>query len=81
MADTLRDNPFDTRDLPASLEAVVADLGDKINDDSGLWTDQHKDVFSAIRRCIIDRKPIDKELQDQYVKALSNEQSVNRYGQ
>lgn len=81
MADTLRDNPFDDSDLPSGLQAVVADLTAKINSEDDGWSEHHKDVFRAIRTCIIERKPIDKELQDQYVSALANYQAVNRYGQ
>jgi hypothetical protein len=80
MADTLRDNPFDASDLPAGLQAVVADLNAKLNAEDAGWTEHHKDVFRAIRQCIIDRKPIDKELQEQYVNALANSQAVNKYG-
>lgn len=81
MADTLRDNPFDASELPSGLQAVVADLNVKLNAEDAGWTEHHKDVFRAIRQCIIDRKPIDKELQDAYVSALANNQAVNRYGQ
>lgn len=79
MADALRDNPFDASDLPSGLQAVVADLTVKLDygDD---WSEHHKDVFRAIRTCIIERKPIDKELQEQYVQALANNQAVNKYG-
>ena len=81
MADTLRDNPFDASDLPSGLQAVVADLTVKIDSEDDGWSEHHKDVFRAIRTCIIERKPINKELQDNYVQALANNQSVNRYGQ
>ena len=80
MADTLRDNPFDTRELPAGLQAVVADLNMKLDAEPEDWAEHHKDVFRAIRQCILDRKPIDKELQEQYVQALANNQAVNKYG-
>ena len=80
MADTLPINPFDTSELPSGLQAVVADLNVKINAEDAGWTEHHKDVFRAIRQCIIDRKPIDKELQEQYVQALANNQAVNKYG-
>ena len=80
MTDTLRDNPFDASALPAGLQAVVADLTVKIDSEDDGWSEHHKDVFRAIRQCIIDRKPIDKELQEQYVQALANNQAVNRYG-
>ena len=80
MADTVRDQPFDNSELPAGLQAVVTDLNAKINSEDEGWTDHHKDVFRAIRQCIIDRKPIDKELQDQYGQALANNQAVNKYG-
>lgn len=80
MADTLRDQPFDTSELPQVLQAVVADLNGKLYDEDAGWTEHHKDVFRAIRQCVIDRKPVDKELQEQYVQALANNQAVNKYG-
>lgn len=81
MADTLRDQPFDTSELPAGLQAVVTDLNAKLNAEDGGWSEHHKDVFRALRTCIIERKPIDKEIQEQYVSALANYQAVNRFGQ
>ena len=80
MADTLPIQPFDTSELPSGLQAVVADLNAKLSTEDAGWTEHHKDVFRAIRQCIIDRKPIDKELQEQYVQALANNQAVNKYG-
>ena len=80
MADTVRDQPFDTGELPSGLQDVVSDLNVKLNSEEGGWTEHHKDVFRAIRQCILDRKPIDKELQEQYVQALANNQAVNKYG-
>ncbi len=80
MADTLRDNPFDASDLPSGLQAVVADLTGKIDSEDDGWSEHHKSVFRAIRQCILDRKPIDKELQEQYVQALANNQRQDRYG-
>lgn len=80
MSDTLPNNPFDDR-LPIGLQSVVADLDAKIADENAGWSTHHKDVFRAIRDCILARKPIDKELQEQYVMALANHQAVNRFGQ
>ena len=80
MADTVHDKPFDTSELPSGLQAVVDDLNAKIDAEDGGWTEHHKDVFRAIRQCILDCKPIDKELQEQYVQALANNQAVNKYG-
>lgn len=80
MADTVREQPFDNSELPSGLQAVVTDLNVKLNDEDAGWTEHHKDVFRAIRQCILDRKPIDKELQEQYVQALANNQAVNKYG-
>lgn len=80
MADTVRDQPFDTDELPSGLQDVVSDINVKLNSEDAGWTEHHKDVFRAIRQCILDRKPIDKELQEQYVQALANNQSVNKYG-
>lgn len=81
MADTLPTQPFDTSELPSGLQAVVADLTAKIDNEDDGWSEHHKDVFRAIRTCIIECKPIDKELQDQYVYALANYQAVSRFGQ
>lgn len=58
----------------------LSELADKIDDANTDWTDHQKDVFRAIRQCILDQKPIDKELQDQYVKAIASQQAVNKYG-
>ena len=80
MADTMRVQPYDADELDPGLKAVVADLNAKIEDDDAVWTAHHKDVFRAIRQCIIDRKPIDKELQEQYVQAIANNQQQDRYG-
>lgn len=64
--------------LPADLQKIVADLDAKIN--SGDYNQHAVDVFTAIKDCIISHQPIDKELQDQYVSALANNQAVNKYG-
>lgn len=80
MANTMRVQPYDTDELGPGLKTVVADLNAKIEDEDALWTEHHKDVFRAIRQCIIDRKPIDKELQEQYVQAIANNQQQDRYG-
>lgn len=76
MADTLHDQALANR----GLQAVVSDLNAKIDAEDEGWTERHKDVFRAIRQCIIDRKPIDKELQEQYVQAIANNQQQDRYG-
>ena len=81
MANTMPTQPLDTRELPSELQAVVADLNMKLDAEGTDWTEHHKDVFRAIRRCILDRRPIGKELQEQYVYALANYQAVNRFGQ
>lgn len=67
--------------LPSDLQKIVADLTIKIDSEDDGWSEHHKDVFRAIRTCIIECKPIAKELQDQYVFALANYQAVNRFGQ
>lgn len=67
--------------LDATLQKAVDNLDAMIDSGDDGWSEHHKDVFRAIRTCIIECKPIDKELQDQYVYALANYQAVNRFGQ
>ena len=65
--------------LPADLQKIINDLDAKIE---GGEYDQHAvDVFTAIKDCITNSKPIGQELQDQYVRIIANEQAQNRYGQ
>ena len=65
--------------IPADLQKIVADLDAKIE---GKEYNQHAvDVFTAIKDCITNSKPIGQELQDQYVRIIANEQTQNRYGQ
>ena len=65
--------------LPSDLQKIVADLDAKIN--SGEYSQQAVDVFTAIKDCIIESAPIGQELQDQYVGIIANDQSQNRHGQ
>ncbi len=65
--------------MNADLKKIVADLDDKIEGDD--YSQRDKDVFSAIKDCIISSKPIGQDLQDQYVRIIANEQTQNRYGQ
>jgi len=82
MADTLRDNPLRRpRPCPLACKLSSLTLPSRSTAKTTDWSEHHKDVFRAIRTCIIERKPIDKELQDQYVQALANYQAVNRFGQ
>lgn len=64
--------------LPYDLQNVVADLDAKIN--SGDYNQHAVDVLTAIKDCITGSTPIGQELQDQYVKIISSDQSQNRYG-
>ena len=64
--------------LPSDLQKIVADLDAKIN--SGEYSQQAVDVFTAIKDCITGSTPIGQELQDQYVRIIANEQTQNRYG-
>ena len=66
------------RVLPPSLQKIVADLDAKIN--SGEYSQQAVDVFTAIKDCITGSTTIDQELQDQYVRIVANDQSQDRYG-
>lgn len=65
--------------MNADLKKIVNDLDAKI--EGGDYGPRDKDVFSAIKDCIISSKPIGQDLQDQYVRIIANEQSQNRYGQ
>ena len=65
--------------IPADLQKIVADLDAKIE---GKEYNQHAvDVFTAIKDCITNSKPIGQDLQDQYVRIIANEQAQNRFGQ
>jgi hypothetical protein len=65
--------------LTPDLRNIVADLDAKIEDKT--YSVHARDVFKAIKDCIITHQPIDRELQEQYVSALANYQAVNRFGQ
>ena len=64
--------------LPADLQKIVADLDAKINSED--YNQHEVDVFTAIKDCVTGSKPIDQELQDQYVRIIANDQSQDRYG-
>ena len=64
--------------LPSDLQNIVDDLDAKIN--SGEYSQQAVDVFTAIKDCITGSTPVDQELQDQYVRIIANDQSQDRYG-
>lgn len=64
--------------LPTDLRLIVADLDDKIN--GGEYNQHARDVFKAIKDCIITHKPIGPELQAQYVQVIANDQRQDRYG-
>ena len=65
--------------LTPDLRNIVADLDSKIEDKT--YSVHARDVFTAIKDCIIGSAPIGQELQDQYVRIIANDQSQNRYGQ
>ena len=64
--------------LPSNLQNVVADLEAKIESED--YNQHAVDVFTAIKDSITGSKPIDRELQDQYVRIIANEQTQNRFG-
>lgn len=64
--------------LPSDLQKIVADLDAKIN--SGEYNQHARDVFKAIKDCIITHQPIGPELQAQYVQVIANDQRQDRYG-
>ena len=63
--------------LPSDLQKIVAGLDAKIN--SGEYSQQAVDVFTAIKDCITGSTPIGQELQEQYVRIISNDQRQSRY--
>ena len=65
-------------DLDVELRNIVADLDSKIEDNT--YTAHSRDVFKAIKDCIITHQPIGPELQDQYVQVIANDQRQDRYG-
>ena len=65
--------------MPPELRNIVADLDSKIEDNS--YSVHARDVFKAIKDCIISHQPIGPELQAQYVQVIANDQRQNRYGQ
>jgi len=65
--------------LTPELRNIVADLEAKIN--SGDYNQHAVDVFTAIKDCITGSTPIGQELQDQYVRIISNDQRQDRFGQ
>lgn len=65
-------------DLTPDLRNIVADLDSKIEDKS--YSVHARDVFKAIKDCIITHQPIGPELQAQYVQVIANDQRQDRYG-
>lgn len=63
--------------LSPDLRKIVADLTAKI--ESQDYNQHAVDVFTAIKDCITNSKPIGQDLQDQYVRIIANEQSQDRY--
>ena len=64
--------------LPADLRLIVADLDTKIEDKT--YSVHARDVFKAIKDCIVSHQPIGPELQAQYVQVIANDQRQDRYG-
>ncbi len=64
--------------LTPGLRNIVANLDTKIEDKT--YSVHARDVFKAIKDCIISHQPIGPELQAQYVQVIANDQSQNRYG-
>ena len=65
-------------DLTPDLRNIVADLDTNIEDKS--YSVHARDVFKAIKDCIITHQPIGPELQAQYVQVIANDQRQDRYG-
>lgn len=64
--------------LTPELQHIVADLDSKIEDKE--YPAHARDVFAAIKDCIVNHQPIGPELQEQYVRIITNDQRQNRYG-
>ena len=64
-------------DLTPDLRNIVADLDAKIEDKS--YPVHARDVFKAIKDCIITHQPIGQELQEQYVQVIANDQRQDRF--
>lgn len=64
--------------LTPDLRNIVADLDAKIEDKT--YPAHARDVFKAIKDCIITHQPIGPELQAQYVQVIANDQRQDRYG-
>ena len=64
--------------LTPELRNIVADLEAKIEDKS--YSMHARDVFKAIKDCIVSHQPIEPELQAQYVQVIANDQRQDRYG-
>ena len=64
--------------LTPDLRNIVAGLDAKIEDKT--YSVHARDVFSAIKDCIITHQPIGPELQAQYVQVIANDQRQDRYG-
>ena len=64
--------------LTPDLRNIVADLDAKIEDKT--YSVHARDVFSAIKDCIITPQPIGPELQAQYVQVIANDQRQDRSG-
>ena len=64
--------------LTPDLRNIVADLDAKIEDKT--YPVHARDVFTAIKDCIITHQPIGPELQEQYVQVIANDQRQDRYG-
>lgn len=64
-------------DLTPDLRNIVADLDAKIEDKS--YSVHARDVFKAIKDCIVSHQPIGPELQAQYVQVIANNQRQDRY--
>ena len=64
--------------LTPDLRNIVADLDAKIEDKT--YPVHARDVFKAIKDCIITHQPIGPELQTQYVQVIANDQRQDRFG-
>lgn len=80
MSESLPNNPFGDDELPVGFRVFIAELERRIQSEDEGWSTNDKDVFAAMLHRLKHRQPIDKELQEQYVKAVANQQKVDRYG-
>lgn len=80
MSESLPKNPFGDDEFPVGLRVFIEELERRIQLEDEGWSTNDKDVFAAMLHRLKHRQPLDKELQEQYVKAVANQQRQDKYG-